>query len=109
MEQVDSAMPRKSNQSSPQKSQQSNPTTQQQTTKAKNAIPTGVTNSPNMTNSPNQPGAQQIQPKAEKIGLCPLCRKTQLARGCGHKCGFCFTLFCSRCGGKAQVCTVGYA
>ena len=38
-----------------------------------------------------------------ECSLCPLCRKTQLARGCGHKCGFCSTLFCSRCGAKTQV------
>jgi len=35
--------------------------------------------------------------------LCPICRKTQLARDCGHRCGFCKVLFCSRCGGKWQV------
>ncbi|CBY13645.1 unnamed protein product [Oikopleura dioica] len=38
--------------------------------------------------------------------LCPICRKTQLARDCGHRCGFCKVLFCSRCGGKWQGFTV---
>ena len=63
------------------------------------------------TQSSSSAGAQSSSSSAPGGGgsgqgecsLCPLCRKTQLARGCGHKCGFCSTLFCSRCGAKTQV------
>ena len=60
----------------------------------------------NQVKDPSQKTVTQntpTEPKNSDNGTCPLCRKTQLAKGCGHKCGFCFSLFCSRCGGKAQV------
>ncbi|CAG5089681.1 Oidioi.mRNA.OKI2018_I69.PAR.g12304.t1.cds [Oikopleura dioica] len=53
---------------------------------------------PPVQKSMNTPPKEAVPP-----GLCPICRKTQLARGCGHRCGFCKLVFCSRCGGKWQV------
>ena len=56
------------------------------------------TGAPSSSSAPSGSGGGNTE-----CSLCPLCRKTQLARGCGHKCGFCSTLFCSRCGAKTQV------
>ena len=97
MEQVDSVQSQ-SNQNSPQKSQTGSSTPYT----AKRNVPPQSTHAQSVSSS--NPGQNSV-PKDSRSegGLCPLCRKTQLARGCGHKCGFCFTLFCSRCGGKAQV------
>ena len=108
MEQVDSVMPQKSSQSSPQKSQ-SNPSPQptaiKQPKRALQSVPQNPQpNQPQLQSSKDSSTPNPKRPPAD-VGLCPLCRKTQLARGCGHKCGFCLTLFCSRCGGKAQVLT----
>jgi len=64
-----------------------------------NSSATNQSSSAGVPSSSSAPGGSG----GGECSLCPLCRKTQLARGCGHKCGFCSTLFCSRCGAKTQV------
>ena len=93
MEQVDNAMPKtRSNHTTPtQGSQSASASAKPELSPTKKGSSDGAND------------LVQKQSGQSEGGLCPICRKTQLARGCGHKCGFCLTLICSRCGGKAQV------